>query len=64
MALYSHIGFCKESIAYRCEEVNDGNKKKKVANPMTYTMDNIPLLVAGRFNSSIKSGNPIKLQKA
>ena len=64
MALYNHIDNGYELIAYKCEEVNDGNKKRKEINPITYTIDKSPLLVGGRFNSSIKSGNPIKLQNA
>ena len=64
MALYNHICISYEFIAYQSEEVNDGNKKRNETNPITYTIDNIPLLVGGRFNSSRKSGNPMKLQNA
>ena len=64
MALYNHMVINYELIAYKCEEVNVGNKKRKEINPITYTIDNTPRLVGGRFNSSRKSGNPMKLQKA
>ena len=51
-------------IAYKCEDVNVGSKRKKDNNPKIYTIDNNPRLVGGRFKSSTKSGNPIKLQNA
>ena len=51
-------------MAYNVVDVQDGNKKKKETSPITYTIDRSPLLGGGRFISSTKSGNPIKLQNA